>query len=203
MAKNGGQKSKLDSLGGNITHFTILCDIGEAFQAQLNEAEIIRAVQAALLTEELGGQPIELSVAVSDDAEVQELNRTYRGMDKTTDVLSFAAEDEADWDKSQESGVGGQMGEEGNSVLTSFVLPPEMDRNRYLGDIIISYPQAERQAADFGNTPPREVQELAIHGVFHLLGYDHEIEADREVMRAKEETAAQLLDQIEGKRKPS
>jgi len=189
-------------LAGNLAQFTILCDIGEAFQAQLNEAEIIRAVQAALLTEELGGQPIELSVAVSDDDEVQELNRTYRGIDKTTDVLSFAAEDEAAWDRGQGSRVGGRD-EANNQQLTSgtFVLPPEMLQTRYLGDIIISYPQAERQAADFGNSPPREAQELVIHGVFHLLGYDHEIEADREVMRAKEEAAAQLLDQIEGNMK--
>jgi len=192
----------LDILAGNLAQFTILCDIGEAFQAQLNEAEIIRAVQAALLTEELGGQPIELSVAVSDDDEVQELNRTYRGIDKTTDVLSFAAEDEAAWDRGQGSRVGGRD-EANNQQLTSgtFVLPPEMLQTRYLGDIIISYPQAERQAADFGNSPPREAQELVIHGVFHLLGYDHEIEADREVMRAKEEAAAQLLDQIEGNMK--
>jgi len=192
----------LDILAGNLAQFTILCDIGEAFQAQLNEAEIIRAVQAALLTEELGGQPIELSVAVSDDDEVQELNRTYRGIDKTTDVLSFAAEDEAAWDRGQGSGVGGRD-EANNQQLTSgtFVLPPEMLQTRYLGDIIISYPQAERQAADFGNSPPREAQELVIHGVFHLLGYDHEIEADREVMRVKEEAAAQLLDQIEGNMK--
>ena len=189
-------------MAGNLAQFTILCDIGEAFQAQLNEAEIIRAVQAALLTEELGGQPIELSVAVSDDDEVQELNRTYRGIDKTTDVLSFAAEDEAAWDRGQGSRVGGRD-EANNQQLTSgtFVLPPEMLQTRYLGDIIISYPQAERQAADFGNSPPREAQELVIHGVFHLLGYDHEIEADREVMRAKEEAAAQLLDQIEGNMK--
>jgi len=192
----------LDILAGNLAQFTILCDIGEAFQAQLNKAEIIRAVQAALLTEELGGQPIELSVAVSDDDEVQELNRTYRGIDKTTDVLSFAAEDEAAWDRGQGSRVGGRD-EANNQQLTSgtFVLPPEMLQTRYLGDIIISYPQAERQAADFGNSPPREAQELVIHGVFHLLGYDHEIEADREVMRAKEEAAAQLLDQIEGNMK--
>lgn len=192
----------MDILAGNLAQFTILCDIGEAFQAQLNEAEIIRAVQAALLTEELGGQPIELSVAVSDDDEVQELNRTYRGIDKTTDVLSFAAEDEAAWDRGQGSRVGGRD-EANNQQLTSgtFVLPPEMLQTRYLGDIIISYPQAERQAADFGNSPPREAQELVIHGVFHLLGYDHEIEADREVMRAKEEAAAQLLDQIEGNMK--
>lgn len=184
----------MDILAENLAQFVILCDIAEAFQSQLKEAEIIQAVQAALLTEELGGQPIELSVAVSDDEEILELNRTYRGLDKTTDVLSFAAEEEADWARS-----GKETSAIPDSIVGTFVVPPEMQHSRYLGDIIISYPQAERQAADFSNTPPREAQELVIHGVFHLLGYDHEIEADREVMRAKEEAAAQLLDQIEGK----
>ncbi|NWJ45594.1 MAG: rRNA maturation RNase YbeY [Chloroflexi bacterium] len=155
-------------------NFLIHCDIAEQYETQLNHTEIISAATVALYAEGLENQSIELSVAVSDDAEVRELNNSYRNVDNTTDVLSFAAEE------SQED--------------SNFALPPEAQEARYLGDIIISYPQAERQAPDFGNSTTREVQELVIHGIFHLLGYDHEKDADREVMRAKEEAAATILD---------
>jgi len=160
-------------------NFKVNLDIGEAFAGQLNEAALLAAASAALLAEGLDGQTIELSVAISDDAEVQELNRQYRGVDATTDVLSFATEEA--------------------SKDFEFKLPPgetvsEGTTTRYLGDIIISYPQAERQAPEFGNSSQRETQELLIHGVFHLLGYDHEEPVEREIMRAKEEVAAKNLD---------
>lgn len=195
--------------------FKVNCDIGEAFAAELTETDVIEAAQSALLAEGLAGQEIELSVAVSDDAEVQRLNREYRGVDRTTDVLSFAAEEAPDWegragveydldesddeDELDEAEPEDDEGDEEAPAGFEFKLPPgfageEADGPRYLGDIIISYPQAERQASEFGNGPPREAQELIIHGVFHLLGYDHEEPDEREVMRAKEETAARILD---------
>ncbi len=194
--------------------FRVNCDIGEAFEKEIGENEVVAAARAALLAEELRGQSIELSVAVSDDTEVQRLNREYRGVDRSTDVLSFAAEEAADW--SGRSGVNYDLplvndeddededsdeDEDGRTANFEFKLPPGMAEEadaRYLGDIIISYPQAERQAPEFGNSPQREAQELIIHGVFHLLGYDHEEAEEREIMRAKEEAAAQILDKSEG-----
>ena len=155
-------------------NFLIHCDIAEQFETQLNHTEVIAAATAVLYAEGLENQSIELSVAISDDEEVRQLNNSYRNVDNTTDVLSFAAEE------SQENSI--------------FALPPDAQATRYLGDIIISYPQAERQAPEFGNSVTRAVQELVIHGVFHLLGYDHEKDADREVMRAKEEIASKTLD---------
>lgn len=196
--------------------FRVNCDIEEEFTEQLSEAEAIAAASAALLAEGLGGQAIELSVAVSDDTEVQRLNRQYRGVDRTTDVLSFAAEEEPDWagragveyalaEDSDEEEFDDEDEEDEEDDLDSlppafqFKLPSglaesESNEPRYLGDIIISYPQAARQAPEFGNSPAREAQELIIHGVFHLLGYDHEVPEEREVMRAKEEAAARILD---------
>lgn len=201
--------------------FDIAVDIGEPFQGVVTEEALAAAVRGALLAEGLGGQPIGVSIEIAGDDEVQRLNREYRGVDRTTDVLSFANEeapdwdgrpgviynledeaeaedDEADWDEEYDDeaddGPGNPAGEG-----TKFVLPPELQGQqdhgqRYLGDIIISYPQAERQAGEFNNTPLRETQELVIHGVFHLLGYDHEDPNDRELMRAKEEAAAAYLD---------
>ena len=87
----------------------------------------------------------ELSILLCDDAFIQELNRTYRDMDKPTDVLSFSMKE----------------GEKLDSC-------PEL-----LGDVIISVETAVRQAGEAGIKPIDEVTSLLIHGVLHLLGYDH------------------------------
>ena len=195
--------------------FDIQVDIAETFATALDEADLLKAVRAALTAEGLEGQAIGVSVEIADDLEVQRLNREYRGVDRTTDVLSFANEEAPDWEgrpgvaydlptTTEEEDWPEEYEDETDDDPepgSQFVLPPEIVAqqagNRYLGDIIISYPQAERQAAEFGNTPRREVQELVIHGVFHLLGYDHEEEDQREIMRAKEEAAARRLDEAE------
>lgn len=92
-------------------------------------------------------QNVELSVLVTDDARMRELNKTYRDMDKTTDVLSFPG--------------GG-------------VQAPDMPK--HLGDIVISCEQATRQATDIGQSLVCEIRFLILHGVLHLLGYDHEVD---------------------------
>jgi probable rRNA maturation factor len=89
-----------------------------------------------------------LSIVISDDAQLQELNRQFLSLDAPTDVLSFPA-DEVD----PESG------------------------ERYLGDVIISLPQAAAQAKAGGHSVQDELRLLVVHGVLHLLGYDH-AEAD-------------------------
>ena len=211
------------SVDRQAVNFDIIVDIGEAFQGAVSEAALVDAARSALLAEGLGGEPIGVSIEIAGDDEVQRLNREYRGVDRTTDVLSFANEEAPDWDgrpgvvyafeddTEPAPEVEGDWDEEyddeaddgpGNLETdgAKFVLPPELQAQRdsgqrYLGDIIISFPQAERQAGEFNNTPLRETQELVIHGVFHLLGYDHEDPNDRELMRAKEETAAGYLDQ--------
>ncbi len=101
----------------------------------------------------------ELSLLLTDDATVHELNRTYRGVDKTTDVLSF----------SQREGEN----------------PDEWDT--LLGDVIISVEQARRQAEEYGHSMAREVGFLTVHGVLHLLGWDHEEPDDERRMMAKTE----------------
>ncbi len=211
-------------------NFDIIVDIGVAYRDTVNEAALVAAARGALLAEGLGSVPIGVSIEIAGDDEVQRLNREYRGVDRATDVLSFASEeapdwdgrpgvvyaleddtepapeDEGDWDEEydDEADDGPGKADDGPGKAEAdeakFILPPELQAQRdsgqrYLGDIIISYPQAERQAGEFNNTPLRETQELVIHGVFHLLGYDHEDPNDRELMRAKEEAAAAYLDQ--------
>jgi probable rRNA maturation factor len=109
-----------------------------------------RAVRAAL--EQQGAQG-DLTVVLTDDAQLHELNRAYLGVDAPTDVLSFPAS-ETDPD----SGA------------------------HYLGDILISVPRAASQAAVAGHPLEAEVQLLAVHGVLHLLGHDHAQPSDKAVM---------------------
>ncbi len=132
---------------------TIDITIAEPFTDRADSATIERAAAAALAAEHVI-PPFELSVLIGGDAELRRLNRQYRRLDAPTDVLSF--------------------GDDG----ASFVRPPGMPR--LLGDIAISYERAEAQAAEYGHSIERELAFLTVHGVLHLLGYDHERGEDDE-----------------------
>ncbi len=112
---------------------------------------------------------VEVSVVLVDDPGIRELNRTFRNVDRSTDVLSFpmieAGEDAGEMDIDPETG------------------------EIFLGDIVISLETARRQAEDFGHSLAREVGYLTVHGCLHLLGYDHEAEAEKQMMRLREEEA--------------
>lgn|SRR5574341_290444 len=107
----------------------------------LAQGLIEHAARAALSHEAVHG---DLTVVLSDDAQLHELNRAYLGVDAPTDVLSFPASE-----TDPETGA------------------------RYLGDILVSIPRAGEQARAAGHPLETEVQLLVIHGVLHLLGYDH------------------------------
>ena len=146
--------------------------IDDRFAGEVDPALIERAVAAALAAEAVAGS-VELSVLVTDDDELHRLNRDYRGVDAPTDVLSFGDEEEVD-------------------APSGFVRPP--DAPRYLGDLAISYQRVTAQAAEYGHSNERELAFLTVHGVLHLLGYDHERgEADAALMRAREEAAMEQL----------
>lgn len=134
---------------------TIVIQVDEPF-ADLVDEENLRAVLAHLLHHV--GQPLaELTLVVTDDVAVQTLNRDYRGVDAPTDVLSFAAQEEAD-DAPELADLPAELADE---------------LANYLGDVIIAYPYATRQAAHYQNSVAAELRLLAVHGVLHLLGYDH------------------------------
>ena len=147
--------------------------IDEQFQNNIDAALIERAVAAALAAEGVAGA-IEVSVLVTDDATLHQLNRDYRNVDAPTDVLSFAEDDASD------------------AAPTAFVRPP--DAPRYLGDLAISYERVVAQAGEYGHSHARELAFLTVHGMLHLLGYDHERgAADQAAMRAREEAIMQQL----------
>lgn len=125
--------------------------------------ELLRRIAEVCLNIEGYDLDWEISVSFVTNAEIQELNREYRGKDEPTDVLSFPFEDEF--------GIGERM----------------------LGDIVISTEKVVQQAQDLGHSLHREISYLAVHSMFHLMGYDH-LEADeKKEMRSKEKKAMKEL----------
>lgn len=137
------------------------------------EADLTKAMNVVAELEALSPQT-EVDITLVDDAAIHELNRTYRGIDRPTDVLSFALDE----------------GEE----------EPEVDDDEIehlLGDVIISAPTAVRQGEEYGHGLEREMTYLAVHGMLHLLGYDHMEEEDKLIMRKREEEVLRRLDLAE------
>ncbi|WP_180320494.1 rRNA maturation RNase YbeY [Shouchella patagoniensis] len=134
-------------------------------QLRLVENVLHHAGEAELLE-----RPSELSVTFVHEEAIKELNRDHRGIDKATDVLSFALND----------------GEEEGS----FDILPEGMPNM-LGDIIVSVGHIKSQAHDYGHSFERELAFLVVHGFLHLLGYDHMNENDEKQMFTKQEEILQ------------
>ena len=132
----------------------------------------LREVVEAVLSSEKDNRPVELSLIITSDEEVHKLNRDYRGIDSTTDVISFALSE--------------------NKDDTEFVTPP--DRISRLGEVIISYPQAASQARENKQTIKAELAWLVVHGLLHLLGYDHQDDKSEAIMRKREDKILKEID---------
>jgi len=104
------------------------------------------------------------SVCLVSDRRIRQLNREFRRTDRVTDVLSFPGDGE-----------------------------PDPDGSLYLGDVVISAPTAEREAARLGHALKRELQTLALHGYLHLLGYDHETD-DGRMLRLQRRLQRELIE---------
>jgi probable rRNA maturation factor len=127
---------------------------------QILEQGVTEAIKVAE-----GSEEAEVSLTLVDDIRIHELNRDYRGVDRPTDVLSFALQEETEDE------------------------PDILDyEDELLGDIIISVERARAQAEEYGHSFERELVYLAVHGTLHLLGYDHETEEDKAEMRLQEES---------------
>lgn len=125
-------------------------------------SNIEKAIKEVLLLE---GKSLDYEVSVSfvDNEEIKELNRTYRNVDRETDVLSFP------------------LGED------------ELFPSNLLGDIVISAEKALEQSQEYGHSLLREIVYLTVHSMFHLLGYDHMEEEEKEIMRSREKKAMKNL----------
>jgi probable rRNA maturation factor len=109
----------------------------------------------------------EIGLVITDSTTIQKLNNIYRGDDKPTDVLAFHMITNTSQEPEQ-----------------PFVGPP--DGVNHLGEVVISYTQAVKQAQEQGHGIEQELALLIVHGVLHLLGYDHELPHESQLMRAKE-----------------
>lgn len=132
---------------------------------------LIQRVAALALEREEASPDSEISLTFTDDEGIRVLNRDYRHLDQPTDVLSFPLLEEA--------------GDE-PSVLDG-------EQDYLLGDIVISLERAALQAAEFGHSLEREVGFLLVHGLLHLLGYDHDTPEGEGDMREREEATLQAL----------
>ncbi len=119
-----------------------------------------RAARAALAGAGVKTGACEISIVLSSDSEVQRLNAAWRGKDTPTNVLSFAA-----WD------AGG---------------PPSPEGGNALGDIILALETCRRDARDVGKPFEHHMAHLVVHGVLHLLGFDHKNDSEAEAMQAIE-----------------
>lgn len=120
--------------------------------------EVKKVIEYAIQYE--GLDHLEFNIILVDNEYIHELNKTYRNIDRPTDVISFALEDVKD---------------------------VEDFGNRVLGDIYISLDKAKEQAKEYGHSFLRELSFLAVHGFLHLLGYDHMTKEDEKVMFTRQE----------------
>lgn len=121
---------------------------------------------AECILDRLGYNDFELSIVITNDATIRRYNKTYRSFDKPTDILSFPFYTEL------------RAGER---------IVPVSEEERILGDLIISAPYVVRDAERYGVSFEERMRVLLVHGIFHLLGYDHITDADYEEMHAQEE----------------
>ncbi len=129
---------------------------------QAVRAPWLRAIARRVLAVEGVPGPARVGIVVTNDETVRELNRRFRGLDEATDVLSF-----------------------GLTPAGDFALPAEEAAS--LGEVVIAYPTAARQAQEAGRAAETEVAHLLVHGLLHLLGYDHQRSEDELAMRRREE----------------
>ncbi len=144
-----------------------------------SEAEglIRKAIDAALKFEEFK-YSYEISVVITDNAGIRIMNKQFRNVDRETDVLSFP------------------MIEFNNDDLEFQISAEEIDPETgdvMLGDIVISIEKAYEQAEEYGHSFDRELAFLTVHSILHLLGYDHMVIKDEQIMRKKEENILSVI----------
>jgi len=148
--------------------------IDEGLEGCLEEGWLQSVAEQVLLAQEAGAES-EMGLVIATEERVRQLNKSYRGQDEPTDVLAFSATEEIGAD------------------FPPFVQPP--DGVLHLGEVIISYPQAVTQAEEHQHSVKREIAILIIHGVLHLLGYEHDKPELERQMKARE---AEILICVEG-----
>ena len=154
-----------------------------AIPGKSTEDWLMDIAKAALDVALEGTEAAQMSLLITNDDTVRSLNAQFRGLDEVTDVLSFSADHPGHWEGESEppEDTGG----------IDFVLPP--GEPSPLGEVIVSYPQAQRQAEERGAPLEHELALLVVHGVLHLTGHDHLDPEETALMQAKERIALATL----------
>lgn len=136
--------------------------------------EVVKEVVNKCFQEEhLENINLYISVTLTDPKNIKEINKKYRNIDKETDVLSFPM-----FEKNE---------------IEELVQTKEYEVDDVLGDIVISIEKVNEQSKEYGHSFKRELAYMVVHGFYHLMGYDHIKEEDKEIMRQKEEKILQCL----------
>ena len=147
-----------------MIHLRINDDLLTPGEPDLADPAVFKRAASETLRYVGASEQVELTIAIEGDEALAALNREYLGIDAPTDVLSFAANE----------------------------IDPDSGAS-YLGDVLISFPRARSQAEAAGHPPSDEIQLLVVHGVLHLVGYDHAEPSEKEAMWAAQEEILRRL----------
>ncbi len=140
----------------------------EEYEEVINEV-----VNKCFQEERLNNTNLYLSITLTTPENIRKINKEYRNIDKETDVLSFPMFEKTEIDE--------------------IIKKKDYDVEDVLGDIIVSIQRVQEQARQYGHSFKRELSYMVVHGFYHLMGYDHIKEEDKELMRPKEEKILQEL----------
>ncbi|MBI2957366.1 MAG: rRNA maturation RNase YbeY [Chloroflexi bacterium] len=154
--------------------YDIQIHVDDQYRDKVGEEWLSSIVETVLASEQVA-VPAEVSLVITGQETIRGLNRDYRGLDEATDVLSFALK-------------------ESRGRRRGFAVPP--DGVTRLGEVIVSYPQATAQASERGSSVEQEIGLLVVHGILHLLGYDHMKAVQATVMEQKQTAIMDELFQL-------
>ena len=137
------------------------------------EEVIKKVIEQCYKEENLENSKLFITITLTNPENIQKINKEYRNIDKPTDVLSFPMFEKKELDKK--------------------IADNDFEYEDVLGDIIISIPKVKEQAIEYGHSFERELSYMVVHGFYHLMGYDHIKEEDKNIMRPKEEKILKTL----------
>ena len=131
------------------------------------EEIVKRIIEKCIKEEKLKDSKLAIAITLTNSKNIKNINKEYRNIDKETDVLSFPMFEKKELDKK--------------------IKEKDFVYEDILGDIVISIDKVEEQSEEYGHGFERELSYMVVHGFYHLMGYDHEDENDKKIMREKEE----------------
>jgi probable rRNA maturation factor len=164
--------------------------VDQSFRGVVDENWLRAVVEKALCVALPGVEACQVSLAVTGDETVRSLNRDYRGLDEVTDVLSFSPSHSGHWEGETEPPEVENI-ETVDPGRPVFVYPP--GEAAPLGEVVIAYPQSQRQALQRGVPLDQELALLIVHGVLHLAGHDHLEPLEQTEMQERERAALERL----------